>query len=214
MGAVRGPEGVVHVELAEGGEPVGEGGVVLLLAGLEAEVLEQEHLPLAEVAGRPLRLVPDDVVDEADVTAEMPGEDGDDRRERVPVVPPALGAAEVGTGDDLGAVLDEPPERGHRGAHPQVVGDVAVVVQGDVEVVADQDPPAADVGPVDGAELHYESLPPTSRARSTSRLEYPHSLSYQPRTFTRLPLAIVDRLSKMVEWGSPTMSEETIGSSV
>src|SRR5206468_4050094 len=50
--------------------------------------------------------------------------------------------------------------------------------------------------------------------RSTSRHDYPHSLSYQPITFTRLPFDIVDRPSMMHEWGLPTTSDDTIGSSV
>src|SRR5580765_3561454 len=50
--------------------------------------------------------------------------------------------------------------------------------------------------------------------RSTSRHEYPHSLSYQPITFTCLPCAIVERPSMMHELGLPTTSDDTIGSSV
>src|SRR5215211_6474474 len=50
--------------------------------------------------------------------------------------------------------------------------------------------------------------------RSTRRDEYPHSLSYQPKTFTIVPEAIVSSLSKMQEYVEPTMSCETIGSSV
>ena len=44
VGAVRGAEGVVDVELGELGELGRELGVVLLLAGLEAAVLEHEHV--------------------------------------------------------------------------------------------------------------------------------------------------------------------------
>src|SRR5262249_43498376 len=50
---------------------------------------------------------------------------------------------------------------------------------------------------------------------STQRLLYPHSLSYQPTTFTkRFPSMTVSWLSKMQEWGLPTMSSETSGSSL
>ena len=41
VGAVGGAEGVVDVDLGQGRELVGEGRIVLLLAGVEAEVLEQ-----------------------------------------------------------------------------------------------------------------------------------------------------------------------------
>ena len=48
--------------------------------------------------------------------------------------------------------------------------------------------------------------------RSTTRLEYPHSLSYQARVFTRLaPSTSVAPASNILEWGLPIMSEETTG---
>ena len=43
------------------------------------------------------------------------------------------------------------------------------------------------------------------------RLEYPHSLSYQPTTLTSVPSVIVDGESRMQECGLCTMSIETIG---
>ena len=48
MGAA---EGVVDVDVAEGGELLGEGGVVGLLFGVEAEVFEQQGLAGLEVGG-------------------------------------------------------------------------------------------------------------------------------------------------------------------
>ena len=51
----------------------------------------------------------------------------------------------------------------------------------------------------------------TRSTRSTSRFEYPHSLSYQPMTFATAPIAIVDAASNVHEAGLPTMSDETIG---
>ena len=69
----------------------------------------------------------------------------------------------------------------------------------------------------DGRLADRARLPHAGRRRairSTHRHEYPHSLSYQPKTFTRFPLAIVSSLSKMHEYGLPLMSVDTIGSSV
>src|SRR5690606_5403140 len=43
MGPVRRAKGIVHVEVAEGGELVGELGIVRLLFGVEPQVLEQQH---------------------------------------------------------------------------------------------------------------------------------------------------------------------------
>src|SRR3954462_9633202 len=51
-------------------------------------------------------------------------------------------------------------------------------------------------------------------ARSTNRFEYPHSLSYQPSTLTRLSVAMVSRAEKTHDDGLPTMSADTSGSSL
>src|SRR5206468_12847205 len=58
-----------------------------------------------------------------------------------------------------------------------------------------------------------QSLDATRPTRSTRRFEYPHSLSYQPMTFTRLPMVMVERESKTQENSEPTTSLETMGSS-
>src|SRR3990172_6587103 len=51
--------------------------------------------------------------------------------------------------------------------------------------------------------------------RSRSRQEYPHSLSYQAKTFTRVPsITEVEAPSTMAECGSWMKSTETRGSSV
>ena len=55
---------------------------------------------------------------------------------------------------------------------------------------------------------------PRRPTRSTKRLLYPYSLSYQPMIFTMLPTTLVSCASKMQLWGSPTMSTLTIGSLV
>ena len=55
---------------------------------------------------------------------------------------------------------------------------------------------------------------PTRAASSTRRLEKPHSLSYQEKILTWLPITLVSWASKIAECASPSMSLETIGSSV
>jgi len=44
VGAVRGPERIVYIHIAERGEPLRKLGIVLLLFGVEAEVLEDDNL--------------------------------------------------------------------------------------------------------------------------------------------------------------------------
>ena len=59
VGAVGGSEGVVDVELGERRQP-GQCRVVLGLAGLEAAVLQHQHLARLQGLGQRLDLVPDD----------------------------------------------------------------------------------------------------------------------------------------------------------
>ena len=119
VGAVRRAEGVVHVGVEAVDEPGHEGRVVALLARVEAQVLEQLD------PGRQL------------------GEPGADRRHRVALVGRALGPAEVGRGDDRGALLLQPLDGGQRGADAEVVGD-GPVLDRHVEVGAEQDAPAVE----------------------------------------------------------------------
>src|SRR6266852_4430228 len=69
--AVHGAERVVHVDVRDGGELAGEVLVVLLLLRVEAEVLEQEHLSLAQVGDELADSVPHAVVGEDDVLPEQ-----------------------------------------------------------------------------------------------------------------------------------------------
>ena len=67
VGAVRDRECVVDVEIAQRGELVGEGRVALLLAGMEAQVLEQRHAALGQRIDHGMRQLADAVRREAHV---------------------------------------------------------------------------------------------------------------------------------------------------
>ena len=80
---------------------------------------------------------------------------------------------------------------------------------------ADAPDSAGQPGPE--ARLRPRREPARARAatRSTSRFEYPHSLSYQATTLTCVPSTTAVRpASKIAEYGDLTMSEETSGSSL
>ena len=98
--------------------------------------------------------------------------------------------------------LAELVERRKDRADPEIVGDDSVL-QRNVEVDANEDASPGEVTEVlDGAQAPPRpaySLDATSSVSSTSRFEYPHSLSYQPMTLTRFPIAMVDSASKTQE---------------
>ena len=129
----------------------------------------------------------------------------DHRSSTAPVGPP-----EVRADRDPGAALEQPLEGRQAGPDAEVVGDPvarpSASLERDVVVGPDEDPPAPSRGDPRGGAARPAAArraaahrphhrPPraaghrallTTWTRSTSRLEYPHSLSYQPWTFTRV----------------------------
>ena len=161
--SVRRAERVVHEQVPPLGEATRSLRVVLRLARIEARVLE--HLEA--------------VVRQELVEARRHGRD---RERRIGALRPAEVRAD---GDVLRTAVEQVAECRQRRANPRVVCDLPVL-EGNVQVRPHEDALAADVGVTDRARPVHpygRSLP----IRSTSRLEYPHSLSYQPNTFTVRP---------------------------
>jgi hypothetical protein len=148
VGAVRRREGVVDVAVGQLGELPGEAVVVLLFLGMEAQVLEQEHLARLQR----LRLRPrgraDAVGRERDGPVQQLREAFAHRPQRVGGVRPALGAAQVRGEHDGGAGVERVPHGGNDGAQARVVGHGAAV-QGRVEVGAKEDALAGQRQPLD-----------------------------------------------------------------
>ena len=205
MRTVDGAERIVDVGVGQIREPARECRIVRLLAGVEPQVLQQDHGVVGKFGGRRLR-------QRGHRSLEELGQPRGGRRQPELVPDLSLRPAQMRREHQRRAAIEELVQRRERGADAHIVGD-RPVLHGDVEVHPDEDAKARDVAQsVERSKRH--SLDATSCTRSTSRLEYPHSLSYQPMTFTTLPMAIVDSASNVHEAGEPTMSLETIGSSV
>src|SRR5262249_2671846 len=119
-----------------------------------------------------------------------------------------LRASEVRAHHDLRCTLQSLERRLER-ADAEVVGDPPTFDR-DAQVRPTGDAFALDVEIVERWEA-YSPARSRNRHRSTSRFEYPHSLSYQLKTFTRLSFTIVSSELKIDECGLPTMSWETSG---
>ena len=134
-----------------------------------------------------------------------------------------LGPAEVRAGDDRRALLLQPPQRRHRGADAEVVGDAAVLER-HVEVAADEDAPAVDRRQVlqggDPELRHGDRLLGGGQlgAGDLDEVDQPVRVA---------PLVVVpahdlhevahrhrERASNVHDAGEPTMSELTIGASL
>ena len=156
---MRGAEGVEHEDVAVGSELLGDLGVVLLLALVEADVLEHQDVTRLDLGNGSSGLLAVGVVNELHVIAGKLGELLGGRLEReLGLGTVALGAAEVAHEHDAGAVLLEVLDGGDGGLDARVVGD-DTVLQGHVEVNAHDDALALDVDVANGllGESHVHS---------------------------------------------------------
>ncbi len=120
-------------------------GVVLAgLARVEADVLQQQHVTVGQALGAGERVGADDVTGQLDVPAQFVAEGGRDGSQRELRVRSILGPAEVRGDDDLGARVRQRLQRRHRREDAAGVGDVALVVERDVQVGAHQHAPTLD----------------------------------------------------------------------
>src|SRR5256714_6857318 len=223
VGSVRGAEGIVDIELAEGGQLPGKGRVVLRFAGIEADILQHHNLAVAHRSHCGLDRGTDAVLQVGHGASHELAEPLRQRRGPVGVVDLAVGAAEMGDQDHAGTALEQVLDGRERLADAGVVDDAAILDR-DVEVDADQHALARDVEVANRGFLERAaqadvgsqfSRSPMNTARSTTRQEYPHSLSYQENTLPcRSPMTMVSGASTMDELELPLKSLETSSSSV
>ena len=157
---MRGAEGVEHEDVAIGGKGLGDLGVVLLLALVEADVLEHQDVARLERGHGLGGLLAIGVVDEIHVEAGELSELVGSRLEReLGLGAIALGATEMAHENDLGVVLLQILDGGDGGAHAGVVGHDAVL-QRHVEVDAHEHALAVHIDVADGllGESHFAPL--------------------------------------------------------
>ena len=155
VGTVGGAEGVIDIDIAQVGELFGEVVVVLFFFGMEAKIFEKEGLPGFEVVGHFRGDFTDAIGGEADVffgaekVIEELAETCGDGMETQGVDMRAFGTAKMGGKDDPGALAQGEFEGGNGLTEARVVSD-ATVLEGDVEVDADENAFVAQVEVADG----------------------------------------------------------------
>ena len=105
MRAMSGGKGVVDIDVAELGELVDMGRIVLLLALVEPSVLEQKHVAILHFGDRVVGRLADAVGREGDRPLDDVGDRGGDGLQRIGLVRAALRPAEMREQNDLAALV-------------------------------------------------------------------------------------------------------------
>jgi hypothetical protein len=167
VSAVGGAEGVVHVQIGQCGKPPRQLGIVAGLTGLEAAVLEHQHLPGTELSRQALRLGAHHRRRQRDLRAQQlpqPNRDRSHRKRRIGSLRPPQVRDEHQRRFALAQQLDGR----QRGANPRLVLDLSIGER-DVEVDADENAPALHGG-VPHARLVEAQLVPTAAGFGSSTL--------------------------------------------
>ena len=141
------PEGVADVGVRQGGQLVGEAGIVPLLAWIEPQVLQHRHRSGPGRQDGLANLRTDDLVELANL---LPQGLTERRRHRIQpelVDDLALRPAEVRAGHQRRPPFQQLPDGGNGGPDAQVVSDRSAL-QGHVQIAANQDGRAREVGEV------------------------------------------------------------------
>jgi hypothetical protein len=173
---VSGTEGVVHVEVGQRRQVPGELRVVAGLARLEPAVLQYQDVAGLQALGHALDLGSHDRGGELYPVTLQLREPGRHRRHREGWVDP-FWPAQVGDQHQGRPALPQEPQGRKRGPDAGVVLHLAVG-QRDVEVYADEHPPALHGGVADARPVEAQVVPTaagfgssTLAASSTQRLE-------------------------------------------
>ena len=164
---VGGGKGVIDIDVRQAGQGAGHLRVVVFLARVEAGVFQDQDFAGFEFGDGFLGDRADAIVGEEDVSAEHVPQGGGDGAEGHVRHRPALWAVEMADDDDARALFGELADGGAEAFDAGEIGDDAVA-QGHVEVRAEEDAPAGNIGVVEGLEVHEKSQPclrPAARPR-------------------------------------------------
>ena len=158
-----GAERVGDIELGHVGQLLGERGIVLLLAGIKAEIFQQQDLAGLQrgglglgilshnVMGKGLRVFAGNVLGENALLPEQLAQTDGDGGETQTLLPLSLGLSEVGAGDDRRPAGEQGADGGQARDDALVAGDGAgLLVLGNIEIAAQENLLAGNVDVVDG----------------------------------------------------------------
>ena len=139
MRTVHRAERIGDIELRHGGKLPGEFGIVFLLAGIKAQVLQQQELARLQRGRLGLGVLADNILGKDDFHAQQLRQALGHRSEREALFPRALRLAEVRAGDHGSAVVKQIADGRQRGHDALIARDLAGrFVLRDIEVAAQE----------------------------------------------------------------------------
>jgi hypothetical protein len=125
VGAVGGPEGVVHVEFGQGSEGAGKFGLILGFAPMKSKVLQQQDFTLAQILGGARSGLAQTVLGECHGHATFLRESGGQGCEGEGIYPFALRPPEMRCEDYSSTGRAQAFDAAHRSFQPSVIDDSA-----------------------------------------------------------------------------------------
>ena len=153
VGAVGGAEGVVDVDVAQGGQPACEVRIVPGLSGVEPDVFQHQAFAVLQRFRRSLRRGTDRLPHVADRLIQEFGQPVG-HRFQPQGFRHALRSPQVRHQNGPPALIQDMTQRGQRSPYARVVGDTAVGVERHIAIDANEDAPAAQCEVCEGADVH------------------------------------------------------------
>ena len=176
---MRGAKRVIHIEIAKRGQLLRKAGIVLGFAGVKSDVLQHQDVAITHVRDGPLHLRTDTIGNVLHGAPDKLAQPGRQRGRSKLLVDLAVGPAEVRHQDHTRLPLQEILDGRNRLTDACVVDDMALL-DGDVEVHANQDALPRNVDVADGGFLEPAARrgvdgqfrrSPIKTTRSTTRQE-------------------------------------------
>jgi hypothetical protein len=191
VGAMRGREGVIDINIAKLRKRGDKVWVVFGLGGVEPRVFEQKNIAVLHRADRTFGYIPGAVGGKADIALKLALEFDRHGFQRILRVRAAFWASKMGENDDLGFPVRNLADIRKHALDARCIRDPKILHR-DIEIGPNEHALACDVDIVKRAEHikrrgpRHSSFPMTA-ATSAMRFENPHSLSYHDMTRTNVP---------------------------
>ena len=167
VSSVGGAESVIHIHIGIGSQLLGKGRIILFLFLMETDIFQHDDLTGLDSGAQAVGILPDHIVGQSHRHFQQLGQAVGHRLQGILGVILALGAPQMGYDDDSGTAGDQIAQGGQSPLNASFIGQMPILVNGGVEIAADQHFFAAHIDIAHGlfVEVHHDN--PSSPATLT-----------------------------------------------